>query len=119
MTAPLALRVVQLSTAFAVATLLFGWWGIAAVAVAWGIIGREGRGAGILAAVSALLAWASLLVWSSGNGAVGTLASTLGGIMGAPGVAFIVLSLAFPAALAWAGARAAAGLAALATSRGS
>ncbi len=115
----LVLRLLLLSAAFVVATLLFGWWGVAVVSVAWGILARESRGAGLAAAAGALVAWAGLLAWSASAGAVGALAATLGGIMGTPGAAIISLSLVFPAALAWAGARAAAGLAALVTARGS
>ena len=115
-----AFRLLLLSAAFALATLLFGWWGIALVAVAWGIVARESRGTGLVSSLGALLAWAALLAWSALEGPVGRLAATLGGILGAPGLALIALSLLFPAALAWAGARAAAGVAAsVTTSRGS
>lgn len=117
MIARMALRLLFLSAAFVVATLLIGWWGVAAVAVAWGIIGRETRGAGILAGAGAFLGWALLLAWSASSGPIGKLAATLSGIMGAPAAALFALSLVFPAALAWAGARTAAGIAALATSR--
>ena len=116
MIARLALRLLLLSAAFVVATLLFGWWGIALVAVAWGMVARNTPGAGLLAGAGAMLAWAALLAWSAFEGPVGRLAATLGGIMGAPGAAFIALSLIFPAALAWAGARASAGLVSAATS---
>ena len=115
--ARIALRLVLLSVAFVIATLLVGWWGVAIVAVVWGVIGREARGAGIVAGTSALVAWALLLAWSFARGPAGELAATLGGIMGTPASAFIALSLVFPAALAWAGARAAAGAAALVNPR--
>ena len=117
--ARVALRVTLLSAAFALATLLVGWWGVAIVAIAWGIIGGQTRGSGVLAAAGALLGWALLLAWSASRGPVGELAARLGDMMGAPAAALIALSLVFPAALAWAGARAAAGASALVTSRGS
>lgn len=115
----LAARVVLLAAAFIVATLLFGWWGVAHVAIVWGILARDTRGAGVVSGVSAMAAWAALLAWSATGGPVSHLATTLGGIMGAPGLAFIALALVFPAALAWAGARTAAGIAEVVTSRGS
>ena len=117
MLAPSALRILLLSAAFAVATFLVGWGGVVVVAIAWGIMARYIRAAGIQAGASAMIGWALLLALSASRGPVGHLAATLGGIMGAPAAALIALSLIFPAALAWAGARAAAGLAALATSR--
>lgn len=115
----LALRLLLLCAAFVVATLLLGWWGVALLAVAWGVTARDTRGAGLVAGAAAMLAWAGLLAWTALHGPATALAATLGGIMGAPGFAFIVLSLIFPAALAWAGARASAGTAAAFTSRGS
>ena len=115
--ARIALRIVLLAAAFAVATVLLGWWGVPVVAIAWGFLGRESRGAGVGAGISALIAWAFLLAWSASRGPVGNLAATLGEIMGAPAAALVALVLIFPAALAWAGARAASGFAAVATSR--
>ena len=113
------LRIALLAGAFAVATLLFGWWGVPVVAVAWGAIAWRTRGAGLIAALAAIIAWAALLAWSASRGPVAELASTLGAVMGAPGVAIVGLTLVFPAALAWAGARMAAGITAIVTARGS
>lgn len=117
--ARIALRIALLSAAFAVATLLFGWWGVPVVAIAWGTIAWRTRGTGLVAALAAIIAWAGLLGWSALRGPVGELASTLGSVMGAPGVAIVGLTLVFPAALAWAGARLSAGITAIVTARGS
>lgn len=114
-----ALRIALLAAAFAVATLLFGWWGVPIVAIAWGAIAWRTRGSGLIAALAAVIAWTVFLAWSASRGPVGELASTLGAIMGAPGVAIVGLTLLFAAALAWAGGRMAAGIAAIVTARGS
>lgn len=113
------LRLVLLGAAFALATLLFGWWGVPAVGTAWGAISWRARSAGVVAAIAALGGWGAILAWSASRGPAGALADTLGAIMGAPGAAIVALTLVFAAALAWAAARTAAGVAAILTSRGS
>ena len=113
------LRLILLGAAFTLATLLFGWWGVPLVGIAWGAIAWRARSAGVVAAIAALGGWGAILAWSASRGPVSGLADTLGAIMGAPGVAILALTLVFPAVLAWAAARTATGVAALLTSRGS
>ena len=111
------LRIILLAAAFVVATLAVGWWGVPIVAVAWGIIDRGARGSGVMSGAAAMLAWAALLGWFALRAPIGRLAETLGGVMGAPGPALVALTLIFPAALAWAAARTAAGVAGVLTRR--
>lgn len=109
MTGRLALRVTLLAIAFALATILFGWWGVPLVAVIWGLVAHATPGPGATSAAAAAVAWAALLGWTALSGDVAALAGILGGIMQAPGAALVALTILFPAAVAWAGARMASG----------
>ena len=53
------------------------------------------------AAIAAAVAWAALLAWSATMGSVWSFSRIAGGAMGISGVALIVVTLLFPAALAW------------------
>ena len=102
MTPRLALRVPLLALAFALGTFWFGWWAVPLLAALWGILTRgEASGAAVAAALGALVAWATLLLWSAIRGPVSELAAALTGVMGVPAAALVVLTLLFPAALAW------------------
>lgn len=104
-----ALRVGLLAMAFAVGTILVGWWGVPVVAVVWGVIANRTRSPGLTAATAAALAWAGLLGWTAIAGNLDSLAGILGEIMGVPGATLVVLTMLYPAAIAWAGARLASG----------
>ena len=102
MTPRLALRVPLLALAFALATFGFGWWAVPLLAALWGILTRaEASGAAVAAALGALVAWAAFLLWGAVRGPVYELASVVTGVMGVPSAALIILTLLFPAALAW------------------
>ncbi len=105
------LRVVLLALAFAIATVLIGWWGVPLTGAAWGVLGRLAPRSALVASASAVLAWSGLLLWGAARAPVASLASTVGGALGVPGAALVVLTLAFAAIVAWSAARAAAGLA--------
>jgi hypothetical protein len=94
-------RVLMLGLAFAIATRVLGWWGVPLTAALWGVISG---GDGALAAVAAALAWAALLARDAAFGPLGKLVSVLGGLFHAPPVLLIVVTLVFPAALAWSAA---------------
>jgi hypothetical protein len=95
------LRVLLLGVAFAIATRVLGWWGIPVTAAAWGILSPDGSG---VAAVGASLAWAGLLARDAAFGPLPTLASDLGTLFHAPGLAVVALTLIYPALLAWSAA---------------
>ncbi len=105
------LRIALLTLAFAIATMLFGWWGLLFTGLAWGFLARSTRAVGFSAAVAAALAWAGLLLGASVKSPVGALASTVSAVLGAPSIALAVLTLVFGTALGWSAARCAAGLA--------
>jgi hypothetical protein len=48
-----------------------------------------------------MLAWGSLLAWSAARGSVWSFANVIGGTIGVSGVVLILLTLLFPAVLAW------------------
>lgn len=80
-----------------------GWWTIPLVAALWGLLRpRVARPAGT-AAVAAGLAWMLWLVFDAlrGRGALGTLATRLGGLLRVPVPALVLLVILFPALLAW------------------
>lgn len=85
-------------------TWLLGWWGVILAALVAGHLSRTGRGAGWRIALGASLAWALLLVLDAGAGSLAPLARALAGTMRIPAVVIVLLTLAFPAALAWSAA---------------
>jgi hypothetical protein len=57
-----------------------------------------------MTALSAIVAWAALLLFDATSGRFGALASAVGGVMRVPAVAVIVVTLLFAALLAWSAA---------------
>ena len=98
-----AVKVLLLAELFAVATYAFGWWTVPIIAVLWALLSRDARPASI-AAFCAALGWGTLLALDVVRGPVATMASRLGGVMGVPSVVLILLTLVFPAILAWSAA---------------
>ena len=94
------LRIVLLSAAFALGTAVFGWWAVPLLGLAWGVIARGQRGAAVVAAVAAMLAWGGLLMRDASQGPVGDLAGTLGQLFGTSAVAVFALTIALPGLLA-------------------
>jgi len=100
-----ALQVLLLSVAFAATTVAVGWIAVPAVALLWGFVARREELPGIVAPLGAGLGWAWLLGWNAAvGGEVGELIRVTGGVMGLPGPAFVLLTLAFPMMTAWGGA---------------
>ena len=97
----LALRVLLLAAAFAIGTWVLGWWAIPLFAAVAGVLARHAPGQAMAAGVAAAVAWAALLAWSALHGAVWSFASQVGGAIGLSGVVLIVVTLVFPALLAW------------------
>lgn len=96
-----ALRVALLALSFAIGTWILGWWAVPLFAALAGAMARHVRRQGMAAGLAAAVAWAALLVWSSTEGSVWSFSRMAGGAMGMSGVALLVVTLVFPAALAW------------------
>lgn len=93
-------RYVLLAEAFAVTTYALGWWTVPIVAAAWVLFSTDMnrvRNAGLAAAGG----WASLLLLDVARGDVGAMGSQLAGVMRLPAVLLYVITLVFPAILAW------------------
>jgi hypothetical protein len=90
--------------AIAALTWLLGWWGVLLAAAIVGFVFHEEGGGGWRIALAGAAAWALLLAIDGLAGPFGVVARTLGGVMRVPGAALVLLTLAFPAALAWSAA---------------
>jgi hypothetical protein len=97
-----ALRVVLLAVSFGIGTWVLGWWSIPLFAAVAGVLARDVRHQGLAASLAALIAWAVLLGWSASQGSVWSFSRLAGGAMGVSGLSLILVTLALPAALAWA-----------------
>ena len=109
------IRLALLAAAFALGTWALGWWAVPALAALWGAGGallnqgptgptRAGRHAALEAALAALVAWGAILAVAAARAPLGALADRLGGIMRLPAAALVLLTLVFPALLAWSAA---------------
>ncbi|HVF41317.1 MAG TPA: hypothetical protein VM939_15540 [Gemmatimonadaceae bacterium] len=92
-----------LSEAFAVTTFGLGWWSVPIVAAIWGAVDESPRRASF-AAICAAVGWGTLLLLDAARGSIGEIASQLGGVMRVPVPALYLLTIAFPALLAWSAA---------------
>ena len=93
--------VLVVAAAMTVLTWVLGWWGIVLVALIIGAVFHEHGGGGWRVGAAASVAWGALLVADVAAGPLGRVATLLGGVMGLPGVVLLLLTIAFPAALAW------------------
>lgn len=94
------LRIAFIAVATVAATMLVGWWSAAVVGVVSGLVTRPGRAAVLEAGCGAALGWAAILAGSAANGPVWAVAQRVGPVFGLPAVAFLAVTLAFPALLA-------------------
>lgn len=100
----------------AVGTVLGGWWTLVVVAALWSVtIG----GRPLLIGLAGAGAWAVLLLIRGVQGPVLAVSDRVGGVLGAPGWAPIVITVLFAFLLAWSAAagfqRTGPGVAAVAT----
>jgi hypothetical protein len=100
------LHVALLALSFGIGTWILGWWAVPLFAAGAAILARDVRYQAAASAIAAAVAWGALLVWSAIQGSVWSFASIAGGAMGVSGLSLILLTLAFPAALAWSAAAA-------------
>ena len=98
------IRFILLAELFAVATYALGWWTVPIVALLWSLFSPDANRAAV-AGLAAAAGWASLLLLDAVRGQVGTMATSLGGVMGVPGFVLLLLTLVFPALLAWSAGR--------------
>jgi hypothetical protein len=96
-------KLLLLAELFAVATYALGWWTVPIIAAVWSIASRDLKPA-LIAALCAAAGWATLLVLDVVKGPVDTMASRLGDVMGVPAFVLLLLTLVFPALLAWSAA---------------
>jgi hypothetical protein len=92
------------AAAIAALTWLVGWWGVLVAALVIGYVFRAEGGGGWRIAVAAAIAWAGLLAIDVVSGPVGLLADRLGGVMRVPPVVLVVVTMLFPAMIAWSAA---------------
>lgn len=88
----------------AVLTWLAGWWAVPLVAAFAGSVLHAREGVAWRMALAAALAWAVLLIVDATTGRLSVAATTLGGMLRVPGVVLMLITLAFPALLAWSAA---------------
>src|SRR5687768_7332858 len=96
-------RLLVLGVGMALATIALGWWAVAATGVAFAIIDGRRRSA-LDAGLGAGLGWAMLLGVAAVRGDVLGVARSVGGAVGLPPAALLVIAVAFPTALAWSSA---------------
>lgn len=93
-----------ITEAFAVATFSLGWWIVPVLAFVLGMTLDRTRGPVRYATLCAAAGWLSLLLLDAARGPLLELASRFGGVMRVPSFALILLTLVFPALLAWSAA---------------
>jgi hypothetical protein len=92
------------AVAMAGITWLGGWWAIPVLALCAGRTLRARDGEPRLVALAAVLAWGALLLVDAAGGRFGELSAVLGGVLGVPAPALVVVTLLFAALLGWSGA---------------
>ena len=103
--------------AIAAATWLAGWWSVVLVAAAAGVVYRQNGGRAGLMALAGAEAWILLLLFDLSAGPFGQLGGLLQRVMTIPWPALVLVTLAFPAAMAWSAATMTGELARAATTR--
>ncbi len=102
-------RALFVIAAMILATIAIGWWGVLFVAVAFALVDRRWS-VPAESGVAAAVAWLLLFLVSSvlhGSALIGLMSAA----MSLPAFALPLLTVVFPALLAWSGATAAAALA--------
>ena len=92
------------TTGFALVTATGGWLAVPVTAAVWSTLATAERRRELRLALAASASWALLLLWTTGDGGTSKLLALLGAVFGVPGWAFVLLTLAVPALLAWSSA---------------
>ncbi len=95
------IAVLLVALAVAAATWVAGWWGVALVALVCGAVWYDRRAVASRVTLGAVLGWAALLIVDASGGGLGRVMGVVGGVLRIPGVALLLLTLAFVALLAW------------------
>lgn len=90
-----------LMAGFGIGTSLAGWWSVAVIAAGWSLLRR---GSSWKAGAAAAAAWATLLAFTVSWGPLSRLAPRVGGAVGLPGWAFVLLTPVFALLLGWSAA---------------
>jgi hypothetical protein len=94
-------RVALLALSFGIGTWVLGWWAVPLLAAIAAVLARDVAHQAAASAAAAAAAWGTLLAWSASQGSVWAFSRLAGGAMGVSGLLLILMTLAFPAALAW------------------
>ena len=97
-----ALGFLSLVVAFGLATWVFGWLAVPALAIAFGVVAARTR-APLESLGASLVAWVVMLAVQAARGPADQVARTLGGVIGIPAWAVVLITLVFGAVLAWSG----------------
>jgi hypothetical protein len=97
-------RVSFLALSFGIGTWILGWWAIPVFAAMAAVVARDVPRQAGAAAIAGAMSWGALLAWSATQGSVWSFARIAGGAMGVSGLLLVLMTLAFPAALAWSAA---------------
>jgi hypothetical protein len=92
------------TTGFALVTATGGWLAVPVTAAVWSTLASAERRRELRLALAAAASWGLLLAWSSSSAGTARLLALLGAIFRVPGWAFVLLTLAVPALLAWSAA---------------
>lgn len=92
------------TTGFALVTATGGWLAVPVTAAVWSTLASAERHRELRLALAAAASWGLLIAWSSAGGGSAKLLALLGAIFHVPGWAFVLLTLAVPALLAWSAA---------------
>tara|TARA_Y100000590_G_scaffold469476_1_gene657271 strand:+ start:1545 stop:1880 length:336 start_codon:yes stop_codon:yes gene_type:complete len=82
-------------------TVFLGWWTIPVLGMAYGFWCAS-KNAAFVASGSALAGWSILMTWNFIEGPVIELSDSIGTTIGLPGKFLLLVTLLFPAVLAWA-----------------
>lgn len=93
-------RVAVVAAVTVAATMLLGWWSVAAVGIVSSLASPPGRAAVLEAGGGAALGWAAILAGSAVSGPIWVLAQRVGPVFGVPAFGFLAIALVFPALLA-------------------
>ena len=92
------------TTGFALVTATGGWLAVPVTAAVWSTLASAERYRELRLALAAAASWGLLLAWSSSGAGNARLLALIGAIFHVPGWAFVLLTLAVPALLAWSAA---------------
>lgn len=92
-------RIALLGVAVAIGTWVLGWWAVALIGAAWGVL-RRGRPRFWTAALGGVVGWWLLMVYDSALGSVGRMGTLLGDIFGVGVWGMVAIMYLFPLLLA-------------------